>query len=665
MALAIIQWRGDDGAHQEFDVEIGSNRFYAWGVGSGGRDHDGVRLLADRSHTSPLVGPLEPHARGRAVLRVPSDAFTDEHHHLQLLSFRDEELRGPASSDIVEVPWRWTRNDRSKEASVTALAFTAQPVSRPPQVTPPVAPMSHAQFFGALGGVISQLLPIVSQALPMIQQAAPVIGRLLAPSAPSAPAGSAAGAAAGTAGGAAGGDLIQLLTQLLTQVQRATPAAPAGLAAAPPTAAPPALAVPSQAASVPQYSHAAMAPLLAALPALMPLLQQVLTPQTVQTLIQTADPNRLLQTVTAGVMDAARIGQEATNKLHEHLRALNPGLGDDVLIPMIAAMSTTAAQNDARPAHRLSRLVRLALPDLSPVPLGGHPQVAFRQGDPITLPVSVDTPRPINRARLEVCLRDAGTLARVARRTWTLARVDAGRLEQEIVLPSALTGALETDREYLVDLALNWPGSSGLMGATATQLIRVVGEATFAGLDTGGTPIRLDDVDRDRDWWHRVYADTVEESSHRTRVRLDYDFRLLRGNPSRNRRTETKVDLDPVNARRAEGTLRAGLGVSLAALSQLAERLTGAGFDQRTIEALSAPSFARAFDRSASCQVQLQGRRGASVAVWVWPEVKVHQAFLDVIGDRSPLTGQVTSFETVAVPVPVPGLAHVLSTRSS
>lgn len=655
MALAIIRWRGDDGAHQEFDVEIGSNRFYAWGVGSGGRDHDGVRLLADRTHTSPLVGPLEPQARGRAVLRVPSDAFTDEHHHLQLLSFRDEELRGPASSDIVDVPWRWSRNDRSKEASVTALAFTAPPVGRRPQVTPPVTPMSHAQFLGALGGVISQILPIVSQALPVIQQAAPIIGRLLSP-----PAGSPAGAAAGTPGAAAGGDLVQLLTQLLAQVQRAAPAAQTG--AAPPAPAPTA---PSQAASLPQYSHAAMAPLLAALPALMPLLQQVLTPQTVQTLIQTADPNRLLQTVTAGVMDAARIGQEATNKLHEHLRALNPGLGDDVLIPMIAAMSTTAAQNDARPAHRLSRLVRLALPDLSPVQLGGHPQVAFRQGDPITLPVAVDTPRPINRARLEVCLRDAGTLARVARRTWTFARVDAGRLQQDIVLPSALTGALESDREYLVDLTLNWPGSSGLMAATATQLIRVVGEATFVGLDTGGTPIRLDDVDRDRDWWHRVYSDTVEESSHRTKVRLDYDFRLLRGNPPRNRRTETSVALDPVNARRSEGTLRAGLGVSLAALSQLAERLTGSGFDQRTMDALSAPGFARAFDRSASCQVQLQARRGASVAVWVWPEVKVHQTFLDVAGERSPLTGQVTSFETVAVPVPVPGLAHVLSTRSA
>src|SRR4029079_15690688 len=134
--------------------------------------------------------------------------------------------------------------------------------------------------------------------------------------------------------------------------------------------------------------YASIAPLLAALPLLQPLLQSVLTPQTVQSLISAADPNKMLQTAIAGRMDAARIGQQATDQLHAHLRALNPGLGDDVLIPLLASMSATASHNDQRPRRRLSRVVRLELPDLVPVELSGYPQVAFRSGEDLTVPIS-------------------------------------------------------------------------------------------------------------------------------------------------------------------------------------------------------------------------------------------------------------------------------------
>lgn len=681
MALSIARWRGEHDGHQEFDVDIGSNRYYAWGVGSGTRTHDGVRLLAARSTTSPLLGPLQPSGRGRAVLRVPSDTFTADQHHLQLLSFRDEELRGPAASDIVEVPWGWTpRADRTEDPMSAATLSVSESTTGTPMPR-----LSEAQFLGALAGVVSQVLPIVQQALPIVGQVAPVIGRLLAggaPAAPAAPTGAGPGGSAGApASSSPAPDLAQLLSQLLTQLQQA--GAPATAAA--PTAAAPTGGT-SGAASVPylrgsysrgssstgparalpeRYSRASVAPLLAALPALAPLLQSVLTPQTVQSLIQAADPNRLLQTGIAGLLDAARIGQQATDNLHEHLRQLNPGLGDEALIPLLAAMSTSASYDRRRPRHKLSRVVRLALPDLAPVELGGYPQVAFRHGDEITLPVEVDTPRPIPRASLHVCVKDAGTLRWVAERRWKLGRVDPGRLPQTVALPSPVAHRLTPGREYLVEIALNWPGSQGLMGATTSQLVRVVGDALFDSMDTGGPPIRLDDVDRDRDWWHRVYADSVDERGTRLRARLEYELRLDPGSSPRIHRSETEVDLEQVTERRAEGTLRAGMSVPLPALSRLAARLTGRPFDEPTMHALATPEFAAAFDRAATCSVALSGRRGSQLAIWVWPEVKLHQAFLSRPGQVSAQTGQILSYETEAVSVPVPGLVHVLTTRSS
>jgi hypothetical protein len=362
-------------------------------------------------------------------------------------------------------------------------------------------------------------------------------------------------------------------------------------------------------------------------------------------------------------MDAARIGQQATDQLHAHLRALNPGLGDDVLIPLLASMSTTASHNDQRPRRRLSRVVRLELPDLVPVELSGYPQVAFRSGEDLTVPISVDTPRPIPRPRLHVCIKDARTLHWVAERTWKFDRLEAGRLPQPVVLPAAVTHRLTPGREYLIAVNLDWPGRDGLIGATTSQLVRIVGEAMFDSLDTGGPPIRLDDVERDRDWWHRVWADNVDERNSRLSARLDYEFRLL-PDAATNRRTQTAADLEQVTSRRAEGSLHAGLGVSLPELSRLASRLAHEPFDEATMKALSSDEFAAAFDRRATCTVSMHGRRGAQLAIWVWPEVKLHNAFLKTPADISPETGQVLSFETKAVKVPVPGLAHVLTTRS-
>lgn len=668
MALSIVRWRGEHDGFQEFEADIGSNSFYAWGVGSGVRSHDGIPVLGSRTQSSPLVGPLEPGSRGRVQIRIPTDAFTSEDHHLQLLSFRDEELRGPAVSDLIAVPWRWTRplaptlveGGEEQSMSIHTLPVPSHAASAPPVGPLPGSPrLSEAQFLGALGGLISQVLPIVKQMLPVVHQIGRFISTPPATNAPTPPVGSSSGMAPATPSAP---DLGQLLTQVLDQVQRALAAAPPST---PPTpAAPTPAAQASLATSAPHYAYASMAPLLAALPALAPLLQSLLTPQTVQSLIGAADPSRLLQTTFAGLMDAARIGQQATDQLHAHLRALNPGTGDDVLLPLLAAMSTAASDNDRSPRHRVSRLVQLEVPDLAPVELQGYPQVAFRWGEDLILPVIVRTPRPIRRARLQVCVKDASTHQRLAERTVRLPVVEDGRLPEPVQMPAAVTHRLTPGREYLVSLRLLWQGRDDVMGATTAQLVRLVGPAVFDSVDTGGPPVRLDDVDRDRDWWHQVWTDTVDERSSRLRARLDYDYRIAPGGPT-NRRHDTRVDLDPVTRRRNEGSLHAGLGVTLASLSQLAERLDGNGFDDDTMRALSDPAFREAFNRTATCQVSLHGRRHARLAIWVWPEVKLHDVFLRTPGDISPTTGQVLSFETNPVKVPIPALAHVLTTRSA
>ena len=104
-------------------------------------------MVSARTRTSELIGPLQPGRRGKTVLRVPGDSFDADHHHLQLLSFRDEELRGPAASDVVEVPWRWTPPSRrygpDAVAASMSLGAPATPIAFEQR-------LSHAQFLDAL-----------------------------------------------------------------------------------------------------------------------------------------------------------------------------------------------------------------------------------------------------------------------------------------------------------------------------------------------------------------------------------------------------------------------------------------------------------------------------------------------------------------------------------
>lgn len=633
MALAIVRWLEEESdGHQLFDVRLGANRFYSWAVGSGSRRVKGVRMLTSTSRRSPLLGPLEPGDRGRTMLRVPGDAFDADHHHLQLLSFRDERMRGPAASPIVDVPWRWSpERSRRGDAPADRAAASSLP-----------ARLSHAQFLDALAGIVSQVLPAVQKALP-------VLGQLFG-GAQKAPAAPGPGAQAGPGQAAAPQpDLAQLLAALLAQLQKA--ATPQSSAAS----------LPAPARSR-RYSHASWVQLLAALPALAPLLEKVLTPETIKTVVEAADPTKMLKTVFSGLADAAKIGQEATDKLHEHLRALNPGIGDDLAAPLLAGLSGAASSRG--PRHLISRHVRLGVTDLAPAELGGYPQVAFRSGDQITLPVTVDTPRPIPAPTLLVRVKDADDLRVLAERSWTYERLDAGRLPAPAVLPAALTHRLPAGREYLVDLTLTWRGRDGLVGATITQLIRLVGERTFDTVQTAGPPVRLDDVTRDREWWHRVWTGELADGLNRVEATLRYGYRMDPRARERNRRVDTRADLAPAGRRRLTGTIDAGLDVSPAELSRLAVRLGSAPFDEDTMAALADPSFRAAFARDARATVAVHARRGAQVAVWVWPEVTLHTAMFRVPRETSPLTGQVLAFDTVPVAVPVPALAHVVATRS-
>jgi hypothetical protein len=644
MALAILEYDGPAGDQHRFHAELGTNRYFSWTVGDGrGPDVvDGFRVMANRRHSSPLGGPLPAQARGRTVIDVPAEFFDRDNRHVQLLSFRERDMRGPAVSDILTVQ---PALGRPAAAAAMAAANGYAPV-RPFDVVPfrDEAPrVSNAMFLEALAGVVQHLLPVLQ----------PLVRSVVSP------------------------DIIRLITQLLGPGAAPAPAAPVPAAPQAPAATNGQAQVRQRSAALGlpptvHLSQAQVAPaLLAALPALLPLLQQVLTPQTIQSVLQVADPNRLLGTITNGLQQLGQMGAQIQQRELEHLEQLNPGTGNQELIQLLEGMSlsTGLAKSVTRrpggtgPKFRTLDNVRMDFAELSPQRLGGREQVCFVAGRELAFPLAVETLRPLPVATLDLHVKEPETLKVICRRRWPVERGATGRLPVVPALSREQVAKLKCGCEYLVVATLTWKGRRGRVGTSMTQLITVVGPVTFDRLEQGTDIVPLNDVDEHREFWHKAWQGTFDERNRRVGFNLRYHY-TLDPNAPRNAQMQTVTETERSGAIGRAGTLKSGLEISPTALNALLERLPDrAALEADQLEALSAPAAVERFSLAARTRFRLSGRPGDSAAVWVFPEIKLQQAVLQRAAAIN-AAGHVTSFEEERADVPVPALAHVIGVVS-
>jgi hypothetical protein len=688
MALALLT--AESGSTERFRAELGTNRFYQYVVGSRRqRRADGVEVVAAPEHTSSLYGPVPPERLGTANFTVDPSLFSRERRFLQLWSFRSPDRAGPAVSDIVTVAAPLAAADVGHDTELPSISFSrsgTMTTQDPATATAPLryreAPLSNAMFLDALGGVLNGILPHLGGLLGGIS------GGITA-------AGGGAGAAPLAEVGRviANPDVLRQLMQLLTQVNAArsptpaaTPAAPAAVPAAAPAAVPaPAggaaaaqalsrrRAVPAPALSrraveplprcQPAYSEAMVAPaLLAALPALMPLLQQVLNPQTVQAVLNA--PNQHMGTVINGVLDMARIGAEDHQRLREHLERLNPGVDDPALDRLMMSMIQSLDAGPEPLQFTRTSAVRLAFEQAPPIMLGGRECMAYRHGDELAFPLTVDTPRPIRHAVLQLEVKDARTLAVHHHSRHRLEQVTSGRMLTVPTVPAAAAGRLPAHRDYIVCVSLAWKTKQGqTRGTSLQQEITLLGEYTYDRLDEASELIPLADPDRFRDYWHRIHVHEFESGMKR----IDFDVRyylVLAPQRHSHARLETHVRAE-VADRRTRGQLRAGIELAPAALNRLLVELEPGAqpLAAAELDALLAPAFAERFNQAARYRAQLRGRDGDRGVLWVYPEFKVQRITLQQAAEVNG-HGQVLRTAPHDVRFPMPALLHFLGARS-
>ena len=410
------------------------------------------------------------------------------------------------------------------------------------------------------------------------------------------------------------------------------------------------------------YSEAMVAPaLLAALPALMPLLQQVLSPENIKTLVDA--PQKMTGQVINGVLDMAKLGLQATEAEREHLRKLNPGVDDPALHQLLMSMSRgfAAAQ---RLNYRRVASVKLSFDEVQTQVLFGRERVLYRHDRALQFPLSVITPQTIDKARVVIQVKHPDTLAVLIEDGEEIGELSSGPIPLVPRIEEAQVAKLEPNQDYIVIVTLLWRSKKGTqVGTSIQQRVTLIGEYSFDRVEESGKPIAASDFEQFRDLWHKVWEGDFGGAGAHV-ARLDCRYYLV-VNPKRTNNARLDTHVESEGDDKLGGKLKAGMEYSPYVLNHLMSRLAPGNtpLNDAELEALSGSDFVDRFNQAAQFSGKLKGRKGERGALWVYPEFKIQTLVLTRAEDVDD-NGNVRTLSEMRVKFPIPVLLHFVGVKS-
>ncbi|MDH6097494.1 hypothetical protein NWP21_01270 [Anabaenopsis sp. FSS-46] len=688
MALAILQFLDSDLSKFQFQVELGSNRFYQYRIGEGKISQiNGLKLLDQPSYISPLIGPISQHPLGRTRLEIPSHLFSFQQRAIQIFSFREANGVGPAISDVVTLPSMALShinkynsiNNYDKADNFTPVSLSMEVSMKPSPIENvafsyrEVTPISSAMTAGSvmdkvkaitkqgvniagkkaldsvtsavtnklsgnLGVLLPQVAGIIGAILPKLSQEnfknlqtgqainREEVARLLKSllehigttpqSSPNPPMSQSLGyEPLRTAA-------VRQLSYPNTPLASRFMAAPglmsrqnsSSLAARNPYTA---ASVNGQSSD--QMNLMATSEVLAAvLPALLkitPDLLQMLGTGLMPTFRTLFQPQRLM----AGHMSTA-LGMEGQNR-------------EDEAVIMALGLALAASATADLAYERLD-VVELGFSGVTPLRINGRERLVYHRDQEIALPLTIKTPKPISQGRLQLLVKHPKTLEILIEENYRVEDVNSGVLAVIPKITREKLQPLPVNEEYLICVTLVWKGRNPKtqqekrLGTSAMQLVTLMGGYWFDRLEATGEAIPLNDVQRFRNFWHKIWEGEFESVVRQITLDCKYYYALEteRSHPAR---METVMQFDKTRAVRISGRLKSGLIMDLYSLNALIPQVSAhPALSQSELEALMTTEFKEGFSNVARNEVVFEGRKGDEVALWVYPEIKLQKVVL-------------------------------------
>lgn len=662
MALAFITLLDYADSAISCKIDIGKSRYYQLVVGEERESKGGLPLM-DNTSTSKLFGPLSADEIGRRNISVPMSIFTDKLNRLQLLSYADKDKNGLAISDSVRIVVSHIQN-RKPSLSFSKNIMMENAFSNNPIKTYHTSfsvkenKMSTGMFWASLlpviGGAVQSLLPKLMNKAPDILRS--LTGERAAIPATTVTPGTATTAAPGNA-------LVQLLNspevsallQSLLQ-QTLTPAANA-----------PAATATARASSIQKqintkYSEAKIAPaLLAALPALLPLLQQVLSPETIGKVLDS--PQKMIGAVTDSITKIGELGIASREQDLAHLRALNPGTGPAV-DALLASFSMTLSENKKLIQYKRIRSVKVKFSDVETVDCEGKSCLIYGYGGKLIFPVAITAPKPIGRCVLQLSVKDLKTSKLLLTKNFNYKTVESIAANYPHLELSEYK-SISSNSDYLFCISLIFKGKKREnMGAYASEVVHLTDSYVYASVSGKGEAIPLNDTVAHRPFWHKIWSTRFSKELMRTSIHVKY-YCVLTADQEGIGKMETVTKPVKTDDRYGKSVLmKTGVRINIAELNKILPTISSyPSLSQSQLRAISTPEFLSSYHTVAQEIIKVDGFINEIAMFWAFPEVIIHEVILKKIVTGNAY-GMVTDLDTEVVRFPLPSSLYLIGVKN-
>jgi hypothetical protein len=421
------------------------------------------------------------------------------------------------------------------------------------------------------------------------------------------------------------------------------------------------------------------------LPSLMPLMDKVMTRKMRRILMDdNISDRKRMGLITNGLMDVTRGFRGVRRNFPDrssHDRSFRDGSrfgrhqydafslmetdGNKAANALVEGLSIGLSAPDPTLDYDRVESVKLEFTEQTTLMMQGRFRLLYSQDQTIAFPLEVETPRRITKGILQIIVKDPNTLEVLIEEKYRLENITSGSLSVVPKISPQRLRSLEVNEEYLVCAVLVWEAKSSKsnrkkrLGTSMSELITLVGEYCFDRIEGTGEVIPLNDIDRFRPYWHKIWEGDFGNHIRHTSLDCKYYYALEPGRTN-HARMETVTQIEPTVGSRQAGRLKTGLILSAYRLNELLGQISDDPMlDEAQLTALLSSEFQEQFSHCARDSVEFKGRRGDTVGLWVYPEFKLQRVLLKQVGETNS-NGQVLALAEHTVYFPMPAVVHFI-----
>ena len=417
-----------------------------------------------------------------------------------------------------------------------------------------------------------------------------------------------------------------------------------------------------------RYSEAKIAPaLLAALPALMPVLEKVLSPDMINAVGE--QPVKLFNAI-------ADAGLKHTKQELDHLEKINPGVDDPAFDMLVASMSVKKAVSIKA---KFSNTYAIEFIDVKMIPIGGKEKVVYDRRQKIHIPVKITASESKGQKQLQfpkaifqLIIQDGHSMNVLLEKKFKLKDIAVGSPVTGIVLDSDELKKLPANRDLKLELSFNWKKGETTEGTFKNHYLWLSDGYVY---QRPGKTVKqhfvLNDVSRFRNYWHKVWEGSPE--SHE-RWKIDFECKYYyalndKGTSIKKLETKKKIVSDSAAEegkdyrRKITGKLKSGMEISLAAYNELLSLHELVPLSAAQLGAFLGQEFMKESATAARVSVDFKGRRGDTATLWTYPEGNIQSYIIGKVTTVDP-SGMITAAQEEEVFFPKFSTVHFIGTKS-